>query len=200
MSVAGTVVSRDEPINAAIVRLVAIDSARTIAETRSDLDGRFRMNPVGPGRYLLEVRRMGFLRRQVELKVDSAQLDTLRIELESFVNQCPDITLPAVRMEVRDAATGANVTRGARLEIVADGSTLVDQIAASDTSRDGPLVAGKGMPGTYRVLVSRPGYRSWTRENVQVRLGTCGLQTVLLRANLQKEKGATRVAESPKGG
>ena len=196
--IAGTVFGNDQPVYAARIRLVAADTDRVIAETASNAWGRFKLQAVPSGRYRLEVRRMGFVRRQIQLDVDSTQLDPMRIDLERYVSECPAEQAPAVLTEVRDEKTGANLVQGARLEMTAQGRTpsAVEQVDQADSTRVVPL-AGGDMPGTYRVVVSRPGYKSWSKDNVVVRSGVCGVQTVFLRAQLKRET-RTLVAETPK--
>lgn len=193
--IAGTIVGRDQPIYAARIRLVG-DSGRVVAETASNAWGRFKLAAVPSGRYRLEVRRMGFLHRQIELAVDSTRHDALRVDLEPYVSDCADSSAPAVLMEVREEKTGINLVQGARLEITAaDGRTATDEISATDSMRVGPLAAGGDWPGTYRVVVSRPGYKSWTKDNVVVGSGICGVRTVFLRAQLKRDT-RTLVAQS----
>lgn len=95
---------------------------------------------------------------------------------------------PAIRVTVVDSASGvviAGLARGA----VHDGA-FVDSLRPGGADGQGTvteLVAADERPGTYRVDVVAPGYRSWSRTGVRVPEGSCHVQTAELTARLQAE-------------
>jgi hypothetical protein len=193
---AGVVVGNGQPVGAAIVRLTTADSQHTVLEDTSRFDGAFRFESVPSGRYQLQVRRIGYVGRRVELNVGDTSMDTLRLQLEPFASQCSSALSPAVQVEVRDAATGIDLALGSRLEISSEGHAFVGRVATPDTARTSVLAAGGELPGTYHVMVSRPGFQNWVKDKVVVRNGLCGLYTVYLTADLLRDRSRIAQADS----
>lgn len=100
---------------------------------------------------------------------------------------CPAVVAPAVDVEVRDARTGAPLAQGVEGS-VRDG-TFVDALkpyrgVSADPATLVSLQAAAGRPGTYTILVERTGYLPWTVTGVKVTKRECGVETVLVHANL----------------
>jgi len=79
---------------------------------------------------------------------------------------------PAVVVGISDSITGKPVADSA--------SGTVRSIVASDSLHHGygqmdSIVYGMVSPGTYTVMVQRPGYIPWYRYNVVVAAGNCGM-------------------------
>lgn len=95
---------------------------------------------------------------------------------------CPAVVVPALRIEVRDAATGAPAAQGA-----SGTARIGDRVFTLRTSGPGEqlvLDTDAGPPGSYTVLVQKPGYRDFTKS-VFVEGGACGVvRTVLVRVDL----------------
>lgn len=92
----------------------------------------------------------------------------------------------AIVVQVRDAMTGTPLAAGAR-GTIRDGD-YVDSLRAqpADTSgRPLTLSAGRGRPGTYTVTVVHAGYQTWQQNSVVVALGSCGLGSQVLHADLE---------------
>ena len=93
---------------------------------------------------------------------------------------CPDIIPPTMLIQVTDASTGQPAAGGAGGSVT-DGaftSPLIrfgaDQLTPEATNR----------PGTYTVVVTKPGFQAWTRTGVVVSQTACGARTVHLDAFL----------------
>lgn len=87
---------------------------------------------------------------------------------------------------VKDSVTNAGVASGASLVVRASG--FKDSVAAprDRPEVDGfPLQAAHERAGTYQVEVSKPGYATWSLNNVQVTRNECHVNTVSLTALLQ---------------
>jgi len=95
-----------------------------------------------------------------------------------------------INLQVRDATTGAPAACGATGEI-REGD-LVELVTLSETRcatfPDSLSFAGAWeRAGTYTVVVKKPGYQDWVKEEVVVMEGACHVQTVTLQANLEPE-------------
>lgn len=96
---------------------------------------------------------------------------------------CPDIAFPAVNVEIRDAATGANAAPGATL-IVARGAEVLDSLLVP-AAAEAQVPGGWSESGTLTVRVRKAGYQFFTREDVRVRENSCGQpDTEQVRADL----------------
>lgn len=88
---------------------------------------------------------------------------------------------PALAVVVVDSITGAGLA-GTALVLAREGG-VTDTLAGSDSVVSGVFERA----GTYRVEVSSPGYRPWSREGVLATGDECHVQTVRLRALLVPE-------------
>ncbi len=88
-----------------------------------------------------------------------------------------------ISVSVEDSVSGASVASGARL-VVRDGAYFesTSQVWVGDV-----LLAAGERPGLYIVVVSKSGYRDWTRTNVRVEDDGCHPVGVHLTARLQPE-------------
>jgi hypothetical protein len=93
---------------------------------------------------------------------------------------CPDIFRPMIVVQVTDASTGQPAAEGAGGSIT-DGA-FTSPLVRYGTDRLAPQATGR--PGTYDVVVTRPGFQSWTRSAVHVPAAECGTETVYLEAFL----------------
>jgi hypothetical protein len=93
---------------------------------------------------------------------------------------CDTIGVPALQVDVRDAATGQPLAWRALLITVretgrADTASLGDgSVIPADTTRLLTVTANTVSAGTYTVIVRRPGYREWVRRDVRVDADNCG--------------------------
>lgn len=97
---------------------------------------------------------------------------------------CPQWLVSPIIVEVRDAATGLPAAQGA-MGTIRSGTYVGTLLPATSTE---PLeLHAPGGPGMYDVTVQKTGYRDWTRNDVRVTGGRCGVEkSVVLRANLER--------------
>lgn len=102
---------------------------------------------------------------------------------------CLAVVLPAIEVEVRDAATGRPAAGGAR-GAVQDGG-YVDSLRVVGWTGPGihdstahRMAAAYERAGTYAVQIQKPGYETWQASGVRVRRVTCGVETRRLQAEL----------------
>ena len=82
---------------------------------------------------------------------------------------CPDVKVPAVVVNVRDAQTGVPAARGATLYSTYRSGSIVSLDSTTDASGMDSLALHIGwIGGTYDLRVSKPGYVDWTANNVVV--------------------------------
>lgn len=93
---------------------------------------------------------------------------------------CPDEVRPMMLIQVQDASTGQSGSEGAGGSIT-EGS-FTSPLVRYDADRLAPLATGR--PGTYTVVVQKPGFQTWTRTGIQVDADACGTETVHLEAFL----------------
>lgn len=97
---------------------------------------------------------------------------------------CPQWILSPIIVEVRDAATGEPAAQGASGWIIM-GRDSARMLPATPTEQ--LELHAPGGPGIYDVVVQKAGFRNWTRDNVYVRGGNCGVErSVRLRADLER--------------
>ncbi|HEX6913153.1 MAG TPA: hypothetical protein VF142_22270, partial [Longimicrobium sp.] len=91
---------------------------------------------------------------------------------------CPGIPVPAVRVVVVDSATSVDLGRSATgWWVVGERRGVLEKNflqAEIDLLAYGPA-------GRYSIIVQQEGYLTWGRNDVRVRDGECGPQTVTLR-------------------
>lgn len=85
---------------------------------------------------------------------------------------------PALAVVVVDSVSGAGLA--ATTVAIAREGTFADTLRGADSVVSGVFERA----GTYRVELSSPGYRNWTREGISVGRDQCHVQTVQLRAPL----------------
>jgi hypothetical protein len=90
---------------------------------------------------------------------------------------------PGITVEPVDAATGQPVSQHAT--VIAMTSSYADT-ATVHTTGVPSISAAYERPGTYTVLVRHPDYREWRRSPVLVTKDECHVQTVRLKAELEK--------------
>jgi hypothetical protein len=91
---------------------------------------------------------------------------------------------PAISVEPVERGTGRPISGNVRL-IVRDG-IYVDTTFARVTPSAKSVSAAYERAGTYDVTVEHPNYRTWLRDNVRVQRDECHVQTVKLRAELER--------------
>ena len=98
--------------------------------------------------------------------------------------RCSSDSKPAIRLEVRDAVTGAPAawrTSG----IVRDGdyvdSLWITQYTASDSLSALMLAAASERPGTYAIELRPRDYALWDTVGVQVTANECHVETAWLK-------------------
>ncbi|MEJ7758295.1 MAG: hypothetical protein WKF55_01755 [Gemmatimonadaceae bacterium] len=101
---------------------------------------------------------------------------------------CATVRTPAIVVEIRDGRTGAPLANAAR-GAVHDGA-YIDSLRPYEGSGPGPanLVSRRAAderPGTYRVEVNHPGYRTWTVGGVRAVSERCGVRTSRISASLE---------------
>ena len=112
---------------------------------------------------------------------------------------CLGVVSPAIRVQVLDSVTLRPAAGGASgwvregtfqnsLKVIGwAGPATADSTAIE-------MAAAHERPGTYVVMVTRPGYEDWRREGVRADEGICGVETVGLTAKLRP------LAELPRNG
>ena len=96
---------------------------------------------------------------------------------------CPAIPVPAVRIVVVDSATSVDLGRSATGWWVSGERRGVLEKNFLQAEID---LLAYGPAGGYSVIVQHEGYQTWGRNDVRVRDGECGPQTVTLRAELMR--------------
>ena len=102
---------------------------------------------------------------------------------------CPLGIYPAIIVEVREADSGRPAASGA-LGLVFRGTVVADTLRSNFVENDTSAVrlsSSRIKTGRYRVTIERPGFETWTRDNVDVLAasGDCGgVRTTHLRADL----------------
>lgn len=94
---------------------------------------------------------------------------------------CPAEPLPAVRVVVVDGATDVDLGRSATGWWVAGENRGVLEKNFLEAKID---LMAFGQAGRYSVIVQHPGYGTWGRDDIRVREGACGPQTVTVLAEL----------------
>ena len=100
---------------------------------------------------------------------------------------CDTGITPAVTVAVVDAVTGAPLAGGAT-GYVEDG-TYREALRVVRSTADTPthLGAADARPGTYTIVVERPGYARWQRSGVRTRSDGCHAEAPEQRAALVPE-------------
>lgn len=102
---------------------------------------------------------------------------------------CTENLLAGVTVEVRDASTAAPAACGVTGEI-REGD-FVEPLGDSGSCATHPdlayLSGAYERPGTYRVSISKPGYKEWVRDGVVVTADACHVRTAFLSANLEAD-------------
>jgi len=100
------------------------------------------------------------------------------------VTVCEYWVLPAVKVEITDAATGNTLSSNA-VGTVREG-TFVDslQVCGSMPADSASRCGAWERPGTYEVEVRHAGYEVWSARGVTATKGPCHVNTVSLKAQL----------------
>ena len=114
----------------------------------------------------------------------SAALIAATAGCDAFGGACTLSIEPAIIVQVRDSSgiPRADSAQG----FVIDG-TYTDSLRWAAMDSLGRVTALRGADeraGTYAVLITRPGYLTWSRSGVQVRDGDCHVRSVTLEAVL----------------
>ena len=96
---------------------------------------------------------------------------------------CTTEARPAITVEPVDAATGQSISQQATL--IAMTGTYTDT-ASVQTTGVPTISAAHERAGTYTVIVKHPEYRDWERSNIVVGRDACHVQTIRLKAEMQK--------------
>ena len=99
---------------------------------------------------------------------------------------CTDEFRYGLLVYVQDSATGASIASGSTL-LARDGA-FRDALSFPGGRADLdplPLHTAGERPGTYQITVTKPGYVSWTRNNVSVTAGVCHVNRTDITARLQ---------------
>ena len=95
---------------------------------------------------------------------------------------CTDEWVYGLRVEVRDAVTGAPAAAGA-LIVARDGS-YADTLQIADSL----LAFGAGeRGGTYSLTITKTGYRTWQSSDIRVTRNECHVNPVIVQVELMKE-------------
>lgn len=101
-------------------------------------------------------------------------ISTLSACLDYFVvGACTTILQPGIRAVVRDSTTNAGLAASA-VAVVREG-TFIDTLRAT---ADSVLFGADERAGTYRLEVSHPDYRTWSRDGIRVTSDRCHVRTV----------------------
>ena len=85
-------------------------------------------------------------------------------------------------VEIVDSTSGAPAADGAKVLAV----SAATRDSASGTAGVSTVSLAYERAGTYTVTVTRPGYRTWSRSNVEVTRDQCHVIPVRLVARLQR--------------
>jgi len=103
---------------------------------------------------------------------------------------CPQGITPGIVIEVRDAITGAPAASGTTARILR-GTIVVDSLTRPSGAQGESgleLTSFRTGPGTYRIVIDRPGYQSFSQDGVIVRStgGACNANiTTRVQVSLQ---------------
>jgi hypothetical protein len=100
---------------------------------------------------------------------------------------CDHWERPAIQVEVRDATTGRPAANGA-FGWVQDGRFMDSLRVVINHYEPDEALQMRGAPdrpGTYHVVIQKPGYVTWERRNVRARASGCSVDTERLTASLQ---------------
>ena len=94
-AVSGVVTNRDTgtPVSEALITLSPTDRRQL-----TDSLGRFALDSVRPGQYVVSIRRIGYARRNDNISVSTGSALALRLPLEpAYVERCPTVERVRVR-------------------------------------------------------------------------------------------------------
>ena len=95
--------------------------------------------------------------------------------------------VPGIIVEVRDLLTNDPIASNA-VGTLQDG-VYQETMQPYKAPQDSALLSLQGAierPGTYDVLVQKPGYRDWSMHHVTVLAGPCDVLTVYLEADMER--------------
>jgi hypothetical protein len=98
---------------------------------------------------------------------------------------CTTDIVPAITVRALDAATGENVTDGAR-GTVSEGA-YADSLRPAEfdvTQRALLLIGADERPGTYALFLERDGYQAVSLGGLEAREGECHVETVELNVTM----------------
>lgn len=157
--VSGTV--RDETGRPARDAVVVIDAETAALRTRTDAEGRFRIERVTIGRHELQVVRIGFRPHRSTIDVSATGLD-VQITLERVPVVLDTVSVRVARTGIHGVVTTRGISllphdprplRGAIVEVL-------DSPHRVTTSADGRFTAGALGEGAYSLLVRLDRYQS----------------------------------------
>jgi hypothetical protein len=131
---------RTEPgrgVPGAVVLLRSAADTSLVREDETDDLGRFRVPGVGPGAYTIEVIRLGFAERAIEVEVAAADVD-LDIVLEEQAIQLGGVEVEVDRQRARFETEAGATTR----EMTREEMKLVPGVAEADVLRAIELLPG----------------------------------------------------------
>lgn len=91
---------------------------------------------------------------------------------------------PALQVSVVDARTGNSILNGAT--VIAREAQFVDSVQVKDWMTPSIGLAHE-RSGKYKVIVQKPGYKTWSVEGIKVKKGECHVEPVKIEAQLEKE-------------
>lgn len=97
---------------------------------------------------------------------------------------CTTEARAGINIEIRDAATSLPAARGA-IAVVSDHS-FVDTLRGIPFADSLTVFGVFERPGVYTVVITKSGYRDWTRSNVVVNKDECHVIPVQLDARLER--------------
>lgn len=157
--VSGTV--RDETGRPAREAVVVIDAETSALRTRTDADGRFRIERVPIGRHELQVVRIGFRPHRSTIEVPAAGLD-VPVTLDRLPVVLDSVSVRVTRTGIHGVVTTRGISllpheprplRGAIVEVL-------DSPHRVTTSADGRFTVGTLGEGAYSLLVRLDRYQS----------------------------------------
>ena len=106
---------------------------------------------------------------------------------DRFITGCAGVGRPAFEVSVEDAQTQAPIAAGATVYVFRRPELArIDSVTGrADTER----IETRDTKGRFDVVVEKPGYFPWTRENINVG-GDCTTETVALTARLRRRDAA----------
>lgn len=140
------------------VAFVEILLEGTTLATRTGADGRFRLDRIAPGHYVMRIRRVGFDPADMPFTARGGEETRIEVRLVALA-----LRLEAVTAVARVQSISGWVADSARMPLVDAIVELAGTRRDTLVGEDGRFHFGDLEPGSYLVVVRRLGYAPWRR-------------------------------------